>query len=163
MKLPKAEEQPESPKADLSPELTDEQIIKELTKAFAWNLNERDYKNFDGRAEYHLYTVDHLVELIKNNDEQNTAKFFKDYKIKSQYRDCEFLSINFSTDRIQAEVVCNVTICITSAEDKYFKELNKTNQIKISPGTPFRKTYKLLINDEKGSWKIDSFKILSEK
>ena len=149
---------------DLKDDTADEQAIKGLSRDFAKALTDRDFERLDGRAEYHLYTVDHLIELIKNNDEQNTIKLFNENKIKSKYEDCEFLSITFSADQEQVVVVYNVRTCVVSADDKYFKELNKKNNKKnrISGGTPFSTTYTLLVKKEKGTWKIDKFEASEE-
>ena len=143
--------------ADLMDDTTDEQVIKRLSRDFAKALTDRDFERLDGRAEYHLYTVDHLIELIKNNDGQNTIKLFNENKIKSKYEDCEFLSITISADQEQAVLVYNVRTTVLSADDKYFKELNKKNNKKhrISAGTPFSTTYTLLVKKVKGTWKID--------
>jgi len=124
---------------------------------FVKALTDRDFECLDGRAEYHLYTVDHLIGLIKNSDEQSTIKLFNENKIKSKYEDCEFLSITFSADQEQAEVVYNLRICVVSADDKYFKKLNKKNNKnnRISGGTPFSTNYTLLVKKEKGTWKVD--------
>ena len=151
--------QDDSMAATLTDDTADEQVIKGLSRDFAKALTDRDFECLDGRAEYHLYTVDHLMELIKNNDEQNTIKLFNENKIKSKHEDCEFLSITFSADHVQAVVVYNVRICVVSANDKYFKELNKKNDKKnrISGGNPFSTTYTLLVKKEKGTWKIDKF------
>jgi|GEM_PF-1227793 len=150
--------------ATLTDDTADEQVIKGLSRDFVKALNDRDFEHLDGRAEYHLYTVDHLIKLIKNNDEQNTIKLFNENKIKSKYEDCEFLSIIFSADLEQAEVVYNVTTCVVSAENKYFKELNKKNdkKNKISKGTSFSTNYTLLVKKEKGTWKVDKFKASEE-
>lgn len=149
---------------NLMDDTVDEKSIKGLSRGFAKALIERDFEHLDGRAEYHLYTVDHLIELIKNNDEQNTIKLFNENKIKSKYEDCEFLSITFSADQEQAVVVYNVRTCVVSAEDKYFKELNKKNNKKnrISGGTPFSTTYTLVVKKEKGTWKVDKFETSKE-
>jgi hypothetical protein len=138
--------------------------IMELARDFAKILNDRNFECLDGRAEYHLYTVDHLIELIKNNDEQNTINLFRENKIKSRFEDFELLSVTFSADQGQAEVVCNVRTCIISAEDKYLKGLNKKTNKKnrISAGTPFCTTYTLLVKNEKGTWKIDKFEVSYE-
>ena len=138
----------------------DTQAIMELSVDFGYYLNERDFRSLDGRAEYHLYTVDHLIELVKNNDEQNTIKMFNENKIKSEYMDCEFLSITFTEDNEQAEVVYNVTTRVISASDNYFKNLNKKRGKKnsVHEGTPFTTEYTLLVKKEKGIWKIDKFK-----
>ena len=53
--------------ATLTNDTVEEQAIKELSRDFAKALNNRDFERLDGRAEYHLYTVDHLIELIKNS------------------------------------------------------------------------------------------------
>lgn len=145
---------------NLIDDTADEQAIKGLSRDFVKVLNDRDFECLDGRAEYHLYTVDHLIELIKNNDEENTKKLFNENKIKSKYEDCEFLSINFSEDKEQAEVVYNVSTCMVNADDSYFKELNKKNNKKniISAGTLFSTNYTLVVKKEKGAWKIDKFK-----
>jgi hypothetical protein len=149
---------------NLTDDTADEQAIKGLSRDFAKALNDRDFTCLDSRAEYHLYTVDHLIELIKNNDEQNTVKLLNENKIKSQYEDCEFLSITFSEDREQAEVVYNVRTCVVSADDKYFKKLNKKNDKKnrINEETPFSITYTLLVKKEKGTWKIGKFEVSEE-
>ena len=143
----------------LTDDTADEQVIKGLSRDFAKALNDRDFEHLDGRAEYHLYTVDHLIELIKNNDEQSTIKLFNENKIKSKYEDCEFLSVTFNVDQEQAVVVYNVSTCVVSADNKYFKELNKKNTKKnrISKGTPFSIAYTLIVKKEKGTWKIDKF------
>lgn len=156
--------QVDSGPVNLIDDTTDEQAIKGLSRDFAKALNERDFEHLDGRAEYYLYTVDHLIELVKNNDEQNTIKLFNENKIKSKYEDCEFLSITFSEDKEQAEVIYNVRTCVVSAEDKYFKKLNKKNYKKnrISGGTPISTTYTLLVKKEKGTWKIDKFEASEE-
>jgi len=145
--------------ATLTDDTVNEQAIKELSKDFAKAINDRDVACLDGRAEYHLYTVDHLIRLIKINDEQNTLKLLNENKIKSKYEDCEFLSITFSTDKEQAEVVYIVRTCVVSADDKYFRELNKKNKKndRIKAGTPFINKYTLLVKKEKGTWKIDKF------
>jgi len=145
--------------ATLTDDTVDEQVIKGLSRDFVKALNDRDFEHLDGRAEYHLYTVDHLIKLIKNNDEQNTIKLFNENKIKSKYEDCEFLSITFSEDLEQAEVIYNVTTSVISADNKYFKELNKKNdkKNKISKGTSFSTNYTLLVKREKGTWKVDKF------
>jgi len=136
-----------------------EQAIKDLCWDFAEVLNDRDFEHLDGRAEYHLYTMDHLIKLIKNSDEQSIIKMFKENKIKSKYEDCEFLSITFSEDQEQALVVYNVRTCVVSADGKYFKELNKKNnkKNKISVGTPFSTTYTVTVKKEREIWKIDKF------
>ena len=150
--------------ATLTDDTADEQEIKGLSRDFAKALNDRDFESLEGRAEYHLYTVDHLIKLIKKNDEQSTIKLFNENKIKSKYEDCEFLSITFSADQEQAEVVYNVRTCVVSADNKYFKELNKKNNKKnrISGGTPFSTAYTLLVKKEKGTWKIDKFEASEE-
>lgn len=150
--------------ATLTNDTANEQLIKGLSRDFAKAINDRDFERLDGRAEYHLYTVDHLIELFKNNDEQSTIKLFIENKIKSKYEDCEFLSITFSVDLEQAEVVYNVRTCVVSAVGKYFKELNKKNNKKnrISAGIPFRTKYELLVKKEKGTWKIDKYKASEE-
>ncbi|MDR3586838.1 MAG: hypothetical protein P4L59_16220 [Desulfosporosinus sp.] len=127
----------------MSATLTDEQAIKELARDFAEALTDRDFESLDGRVEYHFYTVDHLIELVKSSDEQSTIKLFNENKIKSKFEDCEFLSITFSADQKQVVVVYNVRTCVVSADDKYFKELNKKNNKKnrISGGTPFTTNY----------------------
>lgn len=144
---------------------SEEQAIRTLSIDFAKSLNDRDFEHLDSRAEYHLYTVDHLIELIKSNDEQTTANFLHENKIKAKYESCEFVSITFSENMEQATVVYNVKIYLISAEGKYFKELNKNNntKTKISKGTPFSTTYTLLVKKEKGTWKIDKFKASEEK
>ena len=150
--------------AAFTDDTADEQVIKGLSGDFAKAINDRDFERLDGRAEYHLYTVDHLIKLIKKNDEQGTIKLFKENQIKSKYEDCEFLSITFTADQEQAVVVYNVRTCVVSADDKYFKELNKKNNKKnrISGGTPFSTTYTLLVKKEKGNWKIDEFEASEE-
>ncbi|SPF52741.1 conserved hypothetical protein [Candidatus Desulfosporosinus infrequens] len=150
--------------AILPDETADERVIADLCWNFAKALTERDFERLDGRAEYHFYTVDHLIELIRNNDEQSTIKLFNENKIKSKFEDCEFLSITFSADQEQVVVVYNVRTCVVSADDKYFKELNKKNKKKnrISGGTPFSTTYTLLVKKEKGTWKIDKFEASEE-
>ena len=154
--------QVDSMAASLADDTADEQAIKGLSRDFAKALTDRDFECLDGRAEYHLYTVDHLIELIKNGDEQSTIKMFKENKIKSKYEDCEFLSITFSADQEEAVVVYNVRTCIVSADGKYFKELNKKNNKKnvISGGTPFSTTYTLSVKKERGNWKISKFEAL---
>lgn len=156
--------QVDSMAAILTDDTADEQAIKGLSRDFAKALTDRDFECLDGRAEYHFYTVDHLIELIKNSDEQSTIQLFNENKIKSKYEDCEFLSINFSADQEQAVVVYNVRTCVVSADDKYFKGLNKKNNKKnrISGGTPFSTTYTLLVKKEKGTWKIDKFEASEE-
>ena len=149
--------------ATLTDDTADEQEIKGLSRDFAKALNDRDFESLEGRAEYHLYTVDHLIKLIKKNDEQSTIKLFNENKIKSKYEDCTFLSITFSADQEQTVVVYNVRTCVVSADDKYFKELNKKNKKnRISRGTPFSTTYTLLAKKEKGTWKIDKFEANQE-
>ena len=157
-------DQIDSGAVNLTDDTADEQTIKKLSRDFAKALTNRDFERLDGRSEYQLYTVDHLIELIKNNDEQNTIKLFNENKIKSKYEDCEFLSITFSADHEQVEVVYKVRTCVVSADDKYFKELNKKNNKKnrISGGTPFSTTYTLLVKKEKGTWKIDKFEASEE-
>ena len=156
--------QVDSGEVKLMDDTADEQEIKRLSRDFAKALKDRDFEHLDGRSEYHLYTMDHLIELVKNNDEQNTVKFINENKIKSKYENCEFLSITISTDQEQAEVVYNVRTCVVSADDKYYKELNKKNNKKnrISEGTPFSTTYTLLVKKEKGTWKIDKFEASEE-
>jgi hypothetical protein len=156
--------QVDSGAVNLMDDTADEQAIKVLCKDFAKALNNRDFESLDSRAEYHLYTVDHLIELINNNDEQNTVKLLNENKIKSKYEDCEFFSITFSEAQEQAEVVYNVSTYVVSADDKYFKILNKKNSKKnrISEGTPFSTTYTLLVKKEKGTWKIDKFETSEE-
>ena len=156
--------QVDSMAANLTAETADEQAIRSLSRDFAKALTDRDFECLDGRAEYHLYTVDRLIELIKNGDEQSTIKLFNENKIKSKYEDCEFLSIIFSEDQEQAVVVYNVRTCVVSADGKYFKELNKKNNKKntISVGTSFSTTYTLLIKKEKGTWKIGKFEASEE-
>ena len=148
----------------LMEDTADEEEIKRLSRNFAKALKDRDFEHLDGRSEYHLYTMDHLIELVKNNDEQNTVSFIKENKIKSKYENCEFLSITISADQEQAEVVYNVRTCVVSADDKYYKELNKKNNKKnrISEGTPFSTTYTLLVKKERGTWKIDKFEASEE-
>jgi len=150
--------------ATLTNDTVEEQAIKELSRDFAKALNNRDFERLDGRAEYHLYTVDHLIELIKNSDEQSTIKLFNENRIKSKYEDCEFLSITFSADQEQAVVVYSVRTCMVSADSKYFKELNKKNNKKntISSGTPFSTTYTLTVKKERGIWKIGKFEASEE-
>jgi len=109
--------------ATLTNDTEDEQLIKGLARDFAKAINDRDFEHLDGRAEYHLYSVDHLIELIKNSDEQSTINLFKENKIISKYEDCEFLSITFSADQEEAEVVYNIRTCVVNAAGKYFKEL----------------------------------------
>lgn len=149
---------------NLVEDTVEEQAIKGLSEDFAKALNDRDFEQLDGRAEYHLYTVDHLIELIKNNDEQNTITLLNENKIKSKYEGCDFLSITFNADQEQAEVTYDVRTCVVSADDKYFKELNKKNNKKnrIAGGTPFSTTYTLLVKKEKGTWKIDKFEASKE-
>ena len=153
-----------SGEAIFTDDTADEQVIKGLSRDFAKALNDRDFECLDGRAEYYLYTVDHLIELIKKNDEQSTIKLFNENKIKSKYEDCEFLSITFSEDQEQSVVVYNVRTCVVSANSKYFKELNKnvTKKNKISRGTPFSTKYVLLVKKEMGTWKIDKFEASEE-
>jgi len=148
----------------LMEDTADEEEIKRLSRNFAKALKDRDFEHLDGRSEYHLYTMDHLIELVKNNDEQNTVSFIKENKIKSKYENCEFLSITISADQEQAEVVYNVRTCVVSADDKYYKELNKKNNKKnrISEGTPFSTTYTLLVKKERETWKIDKFEASEE-
>jgi len=150
--------------ATLRDDTADEQAIKGLSRDFAKALTDRDFERLDGRAEYHLYTMDHLIELIKNSDEQSTKKLFNENKIKSKYEDCEFLSITFSADQEQAVVIYNVRTCVVSADAKYFKELNKKNNKKntISGGTPFNTTYTLSVKKERGTWKIGKFEASEE-
>jgi len=150
--------------ASLTDDTADEQVIKRLSRDFAKALNDRDFERLDGRAEYHLYTVEHLIELIKKNDEQSTIKLFNENKIKSKYEDCEFLSITFSANQEQAVVVYSVKTCLVSADDKYFNGLNKKNNKKnrISEGTPFSTSYTLLVKKEKGTWKVDKFEASEE-
>ena len=149
---------------NLTENTAEEQAIIDLSRDFAYALTERDYETLDGRAEYHLYTLDHLIELIKKSDEQGTIKLFNENKIKSKYEDCEFLSIDFSEDQEQAVVIYNVRTCVVSADGKYFKELNKKNKKKnkISDGTPFSTTYTLTVKKEREIWKIDKFKASDE-
>jgi len=61
-------------------------------------------------------------------------------------------------------LVYNVRTTVLSADDKYFKELNKKNNKKnrISAGTPFSTTYTLLVKTVKGTWKIDKFEASKE-
>ncbi|ODA39485.1 hypothetical protein DSBG_3762 [Desulfosporosinus sp. BG] len=148
----------------LTNDTEDEQAIKGLSKDFAKALIDRDFEHLDSRAEYHLYTVDYLIELIKKNDENGTIKLFNENKIKSKYEDCEFLSITLTAEQEQAEVVYNVRSCVVSADDKYFKLLNKNNKKKnaISAGTPFSTIYTLSVKKERGTWKIDKFKASEE-
>lgn len=155
----KSNGQIDSESKKLTDDMENEQAIKKLSRDFAKALNDRNFEYLDGRAEYHLYTLDYLIELIKNNDEQNTINVFNENKIKSKYEDCEFLTITLTEDRNQAEVVYNVRTCVISAEDKYFKLLNKKNNKKnqISAGTPFTNCYTLVLKKEKGIWKIDKF------
>lgn len=157
-------DQIDSGAATLTDDIENEHEIKRLCRDFAKTLNDRNYEQLDGRAEYHLYTVDHLIELIKNNDEQNTIKLFNENKIISKFEDCEFLKITLSEDKEQAEVIYNVRTCIISAEDKYFKSLNKKNnkKMRISEGTPFTNCYTLAVKKEKGVWKIDEFESSDE-
>ena len=68
----------------LTDDTENEQAIKDLCWDFAKVLNDRDFEHLDGRAEYHLYTMDHLIKLIKNSDEQSIIKMFKENKIKFQ-------------------------------------------------------------------------------
>lgn len=145
--------------AILTDDTEDEQAIRDLSRDFAQALTDRDFEHLDSRAEYHFYTLDHLIDLIKNSDEQSTIKLFNDNKIKSKYEDCEFLSITFSANLEQAVVVYNVRTCVVSAEGKYFKELNKkgNEKNKISDGTPFGTTYTLTVKKERGICKIDKF------
>jgi hypothetical protein len=140
-------------------QMTDTSAITNLARDFAKALNDRDFNSLDSRAEYHLYTVDHLVELVKNNDEENTLKTFKNYKIQSKYEDCEFLSITLNNSKDQAEVVYNVITCVVNADDKYFKELNKkrSKENQITQGTPFSTSYTLSVKKEKGLCKVDKF------
>ncbi len=154
----------ENEAATLTDDTADEQAIKGLSRDFAKSLTDRDFEHLDGRVEYHLYTVDHLIELIKNSDEQSTIKLFNENKIKSKYEDCEFLTITFSADQEQAVVVYNVRTCVVSADGKYFKELNKKNdkKNKISGGTPFSTTYTLTVKKERGTWKIGKFEASEE-
>lgn len=149
---------------NLVDDTVDEQAIKRLSEDFAKALNDRNFERLDGRAEYHLYTVDHLIELIKNNDEQSTIRLFNENKIKSKYEGCDFLSITFSEDQEQAEVAYDVRICVESADAKYFKQLNKKNNKdnRIIGGNPFSTTYKLIVKKEKGTWKIDKFEASEE-
>jgi hypothetical protein len=156
--------QVDSEAVNLRDDTPDEQAIKGLCKDFAKVLNDRDFESLDSRAEYHLYTVDYLIELIENNDEQSTINLFNENKIKSKYEDCEFLSITFSADQEQAVVVYNVRTCVLSADDKYFKKLNKKNNKKnrISEGTSFNTTYTLLVKKEKGTWKVGKFEVSDE-
>jgi hypothetical protein len=53
---------------------------------------------------------------------------------------------------------------VVSADDKYFKKLNKKNdkKNKISEETPFTITYTLLVKKEKGTWKIGKFEVSEE-
>lgn len=152
-------DQDDSMATALTDDTENEQAIKDLCWDFAEVLNDRDFEHLDGRAEYHLYTMDHLIKLIKNSDEQSIIKMFNENKIKSKYEDCEFLSITFSEDQEQALVVYNVRTCVVSADGKYFKELNKKNNKKniISVGTPFSTTYTVTVKKERGIWKIDKF------
>jgi len=145
--------------ATLTDDTVNEQEIKELCEDFAKAINDRDVAYLDGRAEYHLYTVDHLIRLIRTNDEQNTLKVLNENRIKSKYEDCEFFSINFSADHEEAEVIYVVRTSVISADDKYFKQLNKKNNKndRIKPGTPYSTKYTLLVKKEKGTWKIDKF------
>jgi len=138
-------------------DLENEQAIKDLCRDFAKVLNDRNFERLDGRAEYHLYTMDHLIRLIKNSDEQSIIKLFNENKIKSKYEDCEFLSVTFSEDHEQAVVVYNVRTCVVSADGKYLKELNKKSnrKNKISLGTPFSTTYTVTLKKEREIWKID--------
>lgn len=140
-------------------QISNTNAIKNLARDFAKVLNDRDFDALDSRAEYPLYTVDHLVELVKNNDEQNTLKAFKSYKIQSKYEDCEFLSITLNKSQDQAEVVYDVITSVVSADDKYFKELNKKmgKENQITPGTPFSTPYTLSVKKEKEIWKVDKF------
>jgi len=149
----------DSSAATVTDDTVDEQAIKDLSRDFAEALNERDFEHLDGRAEYHLYTLDHLIQLIKNSDEQGVRKLFSENKIKSTYEDCEFLSITFLEDQEEAVVVYNVRTCVVSADGKYFKELNKKNKKKnkISVGTSFSTTYTVTVKKERGFWKIDKF------
>nr|WP_148265273.1 hypothetical protein [Desulfosporosinus orientis] len=136
----------------------EEEAIRALAQEFAKALNNRDYEHLDGRAEYHLYTMNHLIELVKNNDEQKTIKLFNENKIKSKFEDCEFISITFSTDPEQAVVVYNVRTCLDSAAEKFFNELNKNNKTNtIKSGTPFSTVYTLVVKKEKGAWKVNNF------
>lgn len=145
-------------------ETQEEKEITTLSRNFAKALNDRNYEHLDGRAEYHLYTVDHLIKLIKNNDEENTKKLLTENKIKSKFEDCEFISLEFNDDRMEAEVVCNVRIRMVEATENYLKTLNKKNNKKnqISAGNSFRTTYKLVVKNEKGCWKIDKFETSEE-
>ncbi len=106
--------------------------------------------------------VHKIYRLEFINDEQNTIKLLNENKIKSKYEDCEFLSITFSADQEQAEVVYKVRTCVVSAVDRYFNELNKKNNKnnRIIGGTPFSTKYTLIVKREKGTWKIDQFKAL---
>lgn len=151
-------DQVKSRPAALTDNLGEEKAIRALAREFAQAINNRDYETLDGRAEYHLYTMDHLIELVKNNDEQRTIKLFNENKIKSKYEDCEFISITFSADPEEAVVVYNVRTCLISAEEKFFKELNKSNKTKaLKSGTPFTTPYTLIVKKEKGAWKVNGF------
>lgn len=156
--------QADSERANRKEDSVDELVIKDISRDFAKALSDRDFEHLDARAEYHFYTVDHLIELLKNNDEQSTLQLFNENKIKSQFNDCEFLSITFNENKEQAEVVYNVQTCVLSADDKYFKVLNKKNnkKNKISNGTPFSTTYQLALKKQKGSWKIDKLEVSEE-
>lgn len=143
----------------LTDEILRRQDVMSLSWEFAKALNDRNFEYLDARAEYHFYTLDHLIELLKNNDEQNTINLFNEYKIQSKFEDCEFVAITFRGDREQAEVVCNVRTCVEGATDSYLKQLNKKNSKKnrISPGTPFDTKYTLVVKKERGTWKVDKF------
>jgi len=53
---------------------------------------------------------------------------------------------------------------VVSADNKYFKELNKKTdkKNKISSGTSFSTIYTLSVKKEKGTWKVDKFKASEE-
>ncbi|HEX3015206.1 MAG TPA: hypothetical protein VHQ46_02300 [Desulfobacteria bacterium] len=146
--------------ADRNPEVA---AVRKLCDEFAARLNNRDYTNLDGKAEYHLYTVDHIKELLKQKDEKRTLKHYKGNKLTTKYEGCQFVSIVFNRVLDHAEAIFNVHFRIVTAADKYLNSLGcGNNKFSLGNGIPVEQLYKLTLHKPQGMWKISSFEADSE-
>jgi ketosteroid isomerase-like protein len=144
----------------------DKQVVaaKQLAEEFAKTLNERDYTNINGKAEYHLYTQQFTDSLVKAGDEQATIKVYKDNQIKSKYDSSEISSMVFNKEYTQCELAYVVKAHITEASDAFLK--NISSSIKgggqLGKNAVFSREYQLTLKKDKDKWKIDNFSASSE-
>ena len=144
----------------------DKQVVtaKQLAEEFAKTLNERDYTNINGKAEYHLYTQEFTESLVKGGDEQATIKVYKDNQIKSKYDSSEISSMVFNKEYTQCVLEYSVKAHITEASDAFLK--NISSSIKgggqLGKNAIFSREYQLTLKKDQDKWKIDNFSATKE-